>query len=58
MKTNEHQEGCRILGYEGSDFLRLWGGLSQGVFPFMMNEVGELTEKNKLFAAALRLAVA
>ena len=48
MTANEHQDDCRIFNYEGHDFLRLWGGVSQGVFPFMLNEVGELTDKNRL----------
>ena len=49
MKTNERQDDGRIFSYEGRDFLRLWGGLAQGVFPFVMDEVGELTDKNRLF---------
>lgn len=57
MKTNERQDDCGIFGYEGRDFRRLWGGLSQGVFPFMMNEVGELTEKNRLFVAVCEAEV-
>ena len=37
--------------YEGRKIHRLWRELEQGMFPFMMNEVGELTEKNGLFVS-------
>lgn len=57
MTANEHQDDCRIFNYEGRDFLRLWGGLSQGVFPFMLNEVGELTDKNRLFVVVCESTV-
>ena len=57
MKANKPKEDPRAVGYEGRNFLRLWGSLAQGLFPFMMNEVGDLTEKNKLFVTVCEAVV-
>ena len=57
MKTNKSNEEGMSVGREEGNFLRLWGALAQGVFPFMMNEVGELTDKNKLFVTVCEAVV-
>ena len=51
MKASNSKEDARTVGYEGGKIHCLWRALEQGLFPFMMNEVGELTEKNKVFVA-------
>ena len=48
MKASNSKEDARTVGYEGGKIHCLWRALEQGLFPFMMNEVGELTEKNKV----------
>ena len=42
MKTRDAYNGSRRMGER---FLRLWSELAQGVFPFIMGEVGELDPK-------------
>ena len=51
MKASNSKGDARTVGYEGGKIHCLWRALEQGLFPFMMNEVGELTEKNKVFVA-------
>jgi hypothetical protein len=51
MKASNSKGDARMVGYEGGKIHCLWRALEQGLFPFMMNEVGELTEKNKVFVA-------
>lgn len=43
--------------YEGRKIHRLWRELEQGMFPFMMNEVGVLTEKNRLLVSVCEAVV-
>ena len=57
MKTNESTEDARSVGYEGLKIHSLWRAFEQRLFPFVMNDVGELTEKNKLFVAVCEAAV-
>ena len=57
MKASNSKEDARTVGYEGGKIHCLWRALEQGLFPFMMNEVGELTEKNKVFVAVCEAAV-
>ena len=46
MKTRDAYNGSRRTGER---FLRLWSELAQGVFPFIMEEVGELDYDHRLF---------
>ena len=57
MKASNSKGDARTVGYEGGKIHCLWRALEQGLFPFMMNEVGELTEKNKVFVAVCEAAV-
>ena len=57
MKASNSKGDARTLWYEGGKIHCLWRALEQGLFPFMMNEVGELTEKNKVFVAVCEAAV-
>ena len=57
MKASNSKGDTRTVGYEGGKIHCLWRALEQGLFPFMMNEVGELTEKNKVFVAVCEAAV-
>ena len=56
MKASNSKGNARTVGYEGGKIHCLWRALEQGLFPFMMNEVGELTEKNKVFVAVCEAA--
>ena len=53
MKTREESN---ITG-TGARFMRLWGELSQKVFPFVMDEVGELDQDHKLFVAVCEAVI-
>ena len=57
MEASNSKGDARTVGYEGGKIHCLWRALEQGLFPFMMNEVGELTEKNKVFVAVCEAAV-
>ena len=57
MKTSVAKDFDKADRYEGGKIHRLWRELEQGMFPFMMNEVGELTEKNRLFVAVCEAVV-
>jgi hypothetical protein len=57
MKASNSKGDARTVGYEGGKIHCLWRALEQGLFPFMMNEVGGLTEKNKVFVAICEAAV-
>ena len=57
VKASNSKGDARTVGYEGGKIHCLWRALEQGLFPFMMNEVGELTEKNKVFVAVCEAAV-
>ena len=57
MKASNSKGDARTVGHEGGKIHCLWRALEQGLFPFMMDEVGELTEKNKVFAAVCEAAV-
>ena len=48
MKTKDAYNGSRRMGER---FLRLWSELAQGVFPFIMEEVGELDYDHRLFVS-------
>lgn len=53
MKASNSKGDARTVGHEGGKIHCLWRAFEQGLFPFMMNEVGELAEKNKVFVAAM-----
>ena len=44
------KQGGEIVSFPRTrNFLRLWSEVAQGMFPFMMEELGELDEKARLF---------
>jgi len=53
MKTREESN---ITG-TGARFMRLWGEMSQKVFPFVMDEVGELDQDHKLFVTVCEAVI-
>ena len=54
MKTKDAYNGSRRMGER---FLRLWSELAQGVFPFIMDEVGELDYDHRLFVSVCETVV-
>ena len=57
MKTKDSNEDAGAVGYEMPKIHSLWRALEQGLFPFMMNEVGVLTPNNKQFVAVCEAVV-
>ena len=53
MKT---KDGFNITG-TGARFMRLWGEVSQKVFSFVMDEVGELDADHRLFMAVCEAVI-
>ena len=54
MKTKDAYNGSRRMGER---FLRLWSELAQGVFPFIMEEVGELDYDHRLFVSVCEVVI-
>ena len=54
MKTKDAYNGSRRMGER---FLRLWSELAQGVFPFIMEEVGELDYDHRLFVSVCEAVI-
>ena len=54
MKTKDAYNGSRRTGER---FLRLWSELAQGVFPFIMEEVGELDYDHRLFVSVCEAVI-
>ena len=57
MGTSAVKDFGKADMHEGRKIHRLRRELERGMLPFMMNEVGELTEKNKLFVAVCEAVV-
>lgn len=50
------REEINVTG-TGARFMRLWGEISQKVFPFVMDEVGELDKDHRLFVAVCEAVI-
>ena len=53
----EANEAAKAAKPEECNFLRLWDGLAQRTFPFMEDEVGELSAKARLFVTVCEAVV-
>ena len=53
----EANEAAKAAKPGECNFLRLWDGLAQRTFPFMEDEVGELSAKARLFVTVCEAVV-